>query len=207
VRRLREFQEIALILEGHRAPALVVATAGDRAWLEPMGDPQLVLAALPTSAHLAFTQENQYVLLSGRAERHPSGTIQFRGEVGLHLRNLRSAARLPIALAVHVEGTGEPIRTTDIGRGGLHLGAPPLTGAAGDEVALRIEMPDQVADVDARARIVRKDAQGTALAFVDLDPAQADRLEAIVIAVRRRIAQTRIQAAARPSPGSARSPG
>ena len=194
MRRLREFQEIALILEGHRAPALVVATAGDSAWLEPIGDPQLVLAALPAAADLAFTHANQYVLLSGRAERHPTGTIQFRGEVGLHLRNLRAAARLPIALSVHVGDEGSPpVRSTDIGRGGLHLGAP-LPGAPGDEVQLRIEMPDEVADISARARIVRTDAHGTALAFVDLDPARADRLEAIVIAVRRRLAQARIQA-------------
>jgi hypothetical protein len=209
VRRLKDFQDIALILEGHRAAAVVVATAGDHVWLEPHGDAQLVHANLPAPADLAFPHRSQFVMLSGRAERHASGAIQFRSEGQAHLRNLREAARLPIALPVHLEGpTSMTGRSTDLGRGGLHVDVR-WPGAVDDEVAVRIEMPDDLPDVPTRASIVRTDARGVALAFVDLAPEQADRLENIVIAVRRRIAQRRIKAAAQdrhattaPSPGT-----
>lgn len=199
MRRLRDFQDIALILEGHRAPAVVVATAGDHVWLEPHGDAQLVHAGLPAPAHVAFPHRSQFVMLSGRAERHVSGAIQFRGEGHVHLRNLREAARLPIALPIHVEVPGAATCTgmsTDLGRGGLHLGLR-VPGPVGTEIAVRIEMPDDLPNVPARATIVRVDARGTALAFVDLEREQADRLEGIVIAVRRRIAQRRIEMAAK----------
>ena len=197
MRRLRDFQDITLILEGHRAPAIVVATSGDRLWLEPHGDAQLVRAALPASAHIAFAHQRQYVLLAGRAEAHTSGVIMFQTMDRAHVPNVRAQARLPIRLPVRLECAGTTVTgtTNDLGSGGLHVDAR-LAGRADDVAQVRIELPDDLADVYATVRIVRADARGTALAFVDLDPAEAERIEAIVIAVRRRIAQHRIKVAA-----------
>jgi hypothetical protein len=195
VRRLRDYNDVTLILEGRRAPAVVVATAGDRVWLEPHRDSQRVESTLPASARISFAYERQFVMLSGRALRHPTGCIEFRGEDQGRVENVRKTARLAVELPVTITVTGaQPVqtKTVDLGRGGL-LAAAPYVAPAGAEATLDIEMPDDVPDVSARGRVVRTAPQGTAFEFLELDAAEADRLETIVIAVRRRIAQRKIE--------------
>jgi hypothetical protein len=204
VRRLRDFHSVTLILPGHRARGVVVATARDRVWVEPQGNPQRLHAALPASARISFHHGDQIVVLSGTASLHPAGGIEFRGDDRSHVRNLRESARLAISLPVTVEPvvahagaeTTTPVTTTtiDLGRGGLLVKARSL-GPPGAQARIAIDMPDGLAGVVAVGRVVRTTELGTALAFVSLDPAEADRLEKIVLAVRRRIAQTRIAAA------------
>lgn len=197
MRRLRDYNDVTLILDGRRAPAVVVATAGDRVWLEPHRDPQRVESTLPASARISFAYERQFVMLSGRALRHPTGCIEFRGADQARVENARKSARLTVELPVTITIAGaQPVQTAtvDLGRGGL-LAAAPYVASAGTEATLDIEMPDDVPNVHARGRVVRTAPQGTAFEFSDIDPSEAERLETIVIAVRRRIAQRRIEMA------------
>jgi hypothetical protein len=200
VRRLRDFHEVTLILEGHRATSIVVATAGCHAWLEPHGDAQLVHAALPAPAKISFLRDDRLVLLSGRAAVDRTGCVEFHAEDRAYVPNLRAAARLTISLPVRITpvdaGTRPPVRssTIDLGRGGLRTAAQ-FVAPPGSPVDLVIELPDELANVTARASVVRNGANGTALAFVDLAVEEAERLESIVISVRRRIAQRQIEIA------------
>lgn len=120
MRRLRDYQRVAIILDGHRADAVVVATAGHHVWLEPM-----------------------------------------------------SAA------------TGAVCATTARARACRDVGAVDTV------VAVSISLPDGLNDIAAQARVASVGQCGTALELVDVDAALGDRLEAIVLAVRRRIARDR----------------
>jgi hypothetical protein len=201
VRRLHDYHSVALILDGIRAPAVAVATAGHRVWLELVGSPQLVEAALPAAAQLAFGDRDQMVLLTGAAVEHPTGCVEFISHDRAHIRNNRADPRLriplPAVVTLPADAGGSAVETTtiDISAGGVLVGAP-LAVPPGTPAQVTIKLPDGMADIDAAGHIVRRGATGTALAFVGLDAEQLERLQHIVIAVRRRIARRTIDAPA-----------
>jgi len=96
-------------------------------------------------------------------------------------RERRTTRRFAVSLPVRIVNEQGKVATgtvVEASATGLRaqLDAPLRTGAA---VRVAITMPDQCGALDVIALVVRTDADGTAVWFLDLAPAEADRLLAL----------------------------
>lgn len=197
MRRLRDFQLVALQLGERVLPCRTVAVAAIEAVLEPHSAAAIATIDLPADAALTFDHRGHPVMLAGRAASGPvPGTLRFRITDAVGLRELRLRPRLRAELPVRVTPvvTGDAIAgptwngvTVDLSAGGVVVAGYP--GARGARVAIAVDVPGLAAPVRAGAVVIRRRPEGAAMRFEDLDPTVAAALDEVIFAVRRRLAR------------------
>jgi hypothetical protein len=195
VRRLRDYQPVSINLAHAPVTGVVAAISGDIAYLEvdPVQLPETLL--LPARGEVAFLRDGRPVMLTGMVDRGGrNGVLAFQVRGSGQLRNKRADARLQIELTALVvlprrpgEGTRE-VPTIDVGAGGALL-ADPALGAAGDLLEVSIELPGTRDVVVASGHIARVTGVGSGIAFDDIDRADRELLQQLVISVRFELAR------------------
>jgi PilZ domain-containing protein len=195
VRRLRDYQPVSINLAHAPVTGVVAAISGDIAYLEVDAQQLPEALVLPSTGEVAFLHEGRPVMLTGMVDRGgPQGVLAFQVRGPGQLRNKRANARLTIeltALVVLPSRPGESTRevpTIDVGAGGALLGDPAL-GAVGDPVDVSIELPGTRDVIVASGHIARVTPMGTGIAFDDIDPADQELLQQLVISVRFELAR------------------
>jgi hypothetical protein len=195
VRRLRERQDVTLLVGTAQLRCRVVVVNGKEAVLQPSDPPRVSRHELEGTASLIFGHAGNLVALKGRAlwNAHEGDELDLRFSVhdGVHLPQQREASRLGIPLAVRV-GTA-PARTVDVSADGLSLEGAAF-GGPGTLLELELDIPDNQAPLLCRGRVVRTSPALTALQFVDLPPADRERLARFVLAVQRMLVSGELQA-------------
>lgn len=195
MRRLRDFQPVALNLAGAPVPALVTATSGATAWLDlddallPEGLP------LPARSELSFTHERHFVMLAGVVVRDARNLLTFRADPLGQIHNHRMTPRLAITLPVLVEAVGGRLagqtfesRTVDLGSGGVLVEAQDI-GTRGDHLSLLLQLPGAGGELEVGGRIARVAPSGTAVAFTRVDAGAQVLLDSFVLTVRAELAR------------------
>jgi hypothetical protein len=197
VRRLRDFQIVALNAAGMAAPCRAVAVDGAEAVLEPEVPSRVDVLTLPARSTLGFETDRHPVLLSGMADVGPiPGTLRFWITDAVGVRPLRLRPRLNADFTVRVTTLGEGGRpdglpasftTLDISAGGIGIAGH--AAAPGTLVAIELGVPGLPRAVACRARVVRRLQRGTAVTFLDLDPGVEANLDRLIFTVRQRVAR------------------
>jgi hypothetical protein len=198
VRRLNDFQIVALDLSETDVTCRVVAVDGGQAVLEPRSPADLEGLGLPCAGTLSFNTARHPVLLAGTAATGPiDGTLCFRvtDDVGQPPQRLRPRLKADLAVRVTtLDPAGRRVAfaqdhaTTDISAGGIAVIG--LTAVPDTLLGLELAVPGLAAPVVCRGRVVRRAIDGTtAVAFTDLDDDIAETLDLLIFEVRRRVAR------------------
>ena len=197
MRRLREQQDVTLLVGATQLRCRVVAINRDEAALKPFTAPRVSRQELEGAASLIFGHQGSLVALKGRASwGAEDDDLRFTVRDGVQVPQQRSASRLRIPLDVTVLTTsGERVhgRTLDISAAGLSLAGGGF-GEPDEEVGLEIDVPDHQPVLACHGRIVRGNIEMTAIEFADLDPADRERLARFIFAVQRLLASGELEA-------------
>jgi hypothetical protein len=193
VRRLRDFQIVALQVAETQATCRIVAVGGDEAVLEPEVPGDLANALLPARATLGFDAERHPVMLAGMAGAGPvPGTLAFWVTDAIGQRELRLRPRLTAAFDVSLRPTdrsGPSVtrQSIDLSAGGVLVGD--YGAEPGTTVELQMTVPALPRPVTCSARVVRQLPSGAALEFLDLDRGVERTLDQLIFAVRQQVAR------------------
>ena len=193
MRRLRERQDVTLLVGATQLRCRVVAVNRDEAALKPVVAPRVSRAELEGRASLIFGHSGILVALKGRA-RWGEGSdddLRFTVRDGVQVPQQRTSSRLQIPLDVRVNGIAS--RTLDISADGLSLEGGTY-GNADDAVTIELDVPDHQGPFTCHGRIVRATIELTAVQFTDAAPAQRERLASFIFAVQRMLASGELQA-------------
>jgi len=191
VRRLREQQDVTLLVGATQLRCRVVAVNGDEAALRPFTAPRVSRQELEGAASLIFGHRGSLVALKGRATWGvEEDDLRFTVRDGVQVPQQRSSSRLQIPLDVRVDGVAG--RTIDISADGLSLDGN--FGPADTAFALELDVPDNQGPLSCRGRVVRSTPELTAVQFTDLDAAGRDRLAGFIFAVQRMLASGELKA-------------
>jgi hypothetical protein len=198
VRRLREQQDVTLLVGATQLRCRVVAINRDEAALRPSTAPRVSRQELEGAASLIFGHQGILVALKGRASwGDEADDLRFTVRDGVQVPQQRSASRLRIPLDVTVlTGAGAPVqaRTVDISAAGLSLSGGGF-GEPDEVVELEIEVPDHERPIACHGRIVRGNVEMTALQFTDLSGPDEERLARFIFAVQRLLASGELRTA------------
>jgi PilZ domain len=197
VRRIRDFMPATLSVGVRPMQAIVAATSKDIAWLLPRDPRDATPGLLPRPAQISFTHQGHLVVLHGRAERAPQGTVAFQANREGRIDNLRSSPRLDVQLAVRVSAAGRTIeaKTVNVSAGGVLLEGGSF-GPRDGAVEVAIQMP-QGPEVSARGIVVRVLPEGTGIQFTDIEPAAREHLDSMVLSIRAALARRFAERASR----------
>ncbi|MDX6687798.1 MAG: hypothetical protein QOF86_3926 [Baekduia sp.] len=197
VRRLKDFQIARLDVADAGLTCRAVAVDGPEAVLEPERPETAARLALPGRATLSFETARHPILLSGMADTGPiAGTLRFwvTDAVGVAPLRLRPRLRADFpATVTPLAPDGAPVgppallMTVDVSAGGAGLAGH--VAAPGTLHAIELSVPGLPQPVVCRARVVRRLATGTAVAFTDLDDGVAGTVDRLIFAVRQRVAR------------------
>jgi hypothetical protein len=197
VRRLREQQDVTLLVGATQLRCRVVAINQDEAALKPSTAPRVSRQELEGAASLIFGHKGILVALKGRASWGvEEDDLRFKVRDGVQVPQQRSASRLRIPLDVSIlTVAGERVegRTVDVSAAGLSLAGGGY-GATDDVLGLEIDVPDHEPPVACHGRIVRGTIEMTAIEFTDLDAADRERLARFIFAVQRLLASGELEA-------------
>ena len=197
MRRLREQQDVTLLVGATQLRCRVVAINADEAALKPFTAPRVSRQELEGAASLIFAHKNSLVALKGRASWGDElDDLRFRVRDGVQVPQQRSASRLRIPLDVTVlTPAGERLRarTLDVSAVGLSLAGGGF-GDPDETIGLEIELPDNDPPVACHGRIVRGTIEMTAVAFDEMPEGERERLARFVFAVQRLMASGELQA-------------
>ena len=169
----------------------VVAVNRDEAALRPTVAPRVSRQELEGAASLIFGHKGSLVALKGRARWTADDDVRFAVRDGVQVPQQRTASRLRIPLDVTV---GDKMgHTVDISANGCSLEGGGY-GAAGDVLDLELDIPDHEGILRCRGKVVRTNPTLTAISFVDLPTADADRLSRFIFAVQRMLASGELKA-------------
>jgi hypothetical protein len=198
VRRLREQQDVTLLVGATQLRCRVVAVNRGEAALKPFTAPRVSRQELEGAASLIFGHRGILVALKGRASWGvEEDDLRFTVRDGVQVPQQRSAARLRIPLDVTVlTPGGERLQATtvDVSAAGVSLAGGGF-GEPQSVVGLEIDVPDHRQPIACHARIVRGNIEMTAVEFTDLDPVDRDRLARFIFAVQRLLASGELDAA------------
>ena len=166
--------------------AVVAATSGDVAWLLPRDPRDPTPGLLPRPAQISFGHQGHLVVLHGRAERAPQGTVAFTADREGRVDNLRASPRLDVALPVALGG-GATTTTANLSAGGALLDGTGY-GAVDAPLELTITLP-QATVVTARGVIIHLHPATTGVRFTEIDPAAAAHIDSMVLAIRAQLAR------------------
>jgi hypothetical protein len=198
VRRLREWQEVSLLVGATQLRCRVVAVNAEETALHPIIAPRVSRQELEGRASLIFGHQGMLVALKGHATWGDEGDdLRFRVNDGVQLPQQRAASRLKIRLDATVSREGDaeavPAQTIDLSAVGVSLAGGGL-GVPGDVLDVELELPDHQAPLRCRGKVVRATIELTALTFVGLDRASQERVAAFVFAVQRMMASGELAA-------------
>jgi len=197
MRRLREQQDVTLLVGATQLRCRVVAINQDEAALKPSTAPRVSRQELEGAASLIFGHRGILVALKGRASWGvEEDDLRFKVRDGVQVPQQRSASRLRIPLDVSIlTAEGERIqgRTVDVSAAGLSLAGGGF-GATDDVVGLEIDVPDHEPPVACHGRVVRGNIEMTAIEFTDLETADRERLARFIFAVQRLLASGELEA-------------
>jgi hypothetical protein len=193
VRRLREQQDVTLLVGATQLRCRVVAVSRDETALKPTTAPRVSRQELEGAASLIFGHKGILVALKGRARwgEDADDDLRFTVRDGVQVPQQRSSSRLHIPLDVRVDGMAT--RTVDVSADGLSLEG----GGFGDTDAvleLDLDVPDHHGPLQVHGRIVRTSPELTAVQFTDIAPAQRERLAGFIFAVQRMLASGELKA-------------
>lgn len=193
MRRLRERQDVTLLVGATQLRCRVVAVNRDEAALQPVVAPRVSRQEVEGPASLIFGHQGILVALKGRARwnEEAGDDLRFTVRDGVQVPQQRSSSRLRIPLDVRVDGASA--RTVDVSADGLSLEGGTF-GGAGAELDLEVEVPDHEAPLRCRGRVVRATIALTAVQFTDLPSADRDRLSRFIFAVQRMLASGELKA-------------
>ena len=193
MRRLRERQDVTLLVGATQLRCRVVAVNRAEAALQPIVAPRVSRQEVEGPASLIFGHKGILVALKGRVHWSDDShdDLRFAVRDGVQVPQQRSSSRLQIPLGVRVDGS--PARTVDISADGLSLDGGTF-GAADASVDLELDLPDHEPPLRCTGRVVRSTIALTAVRFTDLDPADRDRLSRFIFAVQRMLASGELQA-------------
>ena len=197
MRRLREQQDVTLLVGATQLRCRVVAVNRDEAALKPFTAPRVSRQELEGAASLIFAHKNIIVALKGRARWGVEvDDLRFMVRDGVQVPQQRSASRLRIPLDVTVlTKAGERVqaRTLDVSAVGLSLSGGGF-GEPDDAVGLEIDVPDNEAPIACHGRIVRGTIEMTAVAFDEMADGDRERLARFIFAVQRLLASGELEA-------------
>jgi hypothetical protein len=197
VRRLREQQDVTLLVGATQLRCRVVAINQDEAALKPSTAPRVSRQELEGAASLIFGHKGILVALKGRASWGvEEDDLRFKVRDGVQVPQQRSASRLRIPLDVSIltpEGERVEARTVDVSAAGLSLAGGGY-GATDDVLGLEIDVPDHEPPVACHGRIVRGTIEMTAIEFTDLAAVDRERLARFIFAVQRLLASGELEA-------------
>jgi hypothetical protein len=190
VRRIRDFMPATLSVGVRSMQAIVAATSKDIAWLLPRDEKDPTPALLPRAAQISFMHQGHLVVLHGNAQRALQGTVAFTADREGRIDNLRASPRLDVQLPVTVSVGGQTheTHTLNVSAGGALL-AGTMFGPRDGAVEVTIQMPQDGPEVRARGLIVRALPDGTGIQFTDIDPADRDQLDSMVLSIRAALAR------------------
>jgi hypothetical protein len=192
VRRLRERQDVTLLVGATQLRCRVVAINRDEAALQPVVAPRVSRQELEGPASMIFGHQGILVALKGRARwsADDDHDLRFTVRDGVQVPQQRSSSRLHIPLDIRVNG--EAARTIDISADGLSLAGS--FGKAGAPLELELDLPDHEPPLRCQGRVVRAKVELTAVRLVDLPKADRDRLGRFIFAVQRMLASGELKA-------------
>ena len=197
MRRLREQQDVTLLVGAPQLRCRVVAINRDEAALRPFTAPRVSRQELEGAASLIFGHQGSLVALKGRAAwGDEEDDLRFTVRDGVQVPQQRSASRLRIPLDVTVlTAGGERVhgRTLDISAAGLSLSGGGF-GEPEDVVGLEVDVPDHQPALACEGRIVRGTIEMTAIEFTDLEGTERQRLARFIFAVQRLLASGELEA-------------
>ncbi len=197
MRRLREQQDVTLLVGATQLRCRVVAVNRDEAALKPFTAPRVSRQELEGAASLIFAHKGILVALKGRASwGEEIDDLRFTVRDGVQVPQQRSASRLRIPLDVTVLTThGERVqaRTLDVSAVGVSLAGGGF-GEPDDVVGLELDVPDHQPTFACHGRVVRGTIEMTAIEFSDLPVADRERLARFVFAVQRLLASGELEA-------------
>ena len=198
VRRLRERQDVTLLVGATQLRCRVVAVNRDEAALKPVVAPRVSRQELEGRASLILGHKGILVALKGRARwvSDADDDLRFTVRDGVQGPQQRSASRLRIPLDVTVltpEGDRAQARTIDVSSAGLSLAGSGF-GERDAVVGLEIDVPDHNQPIACHGQIVRATIEMTAVHFTDLGGADRERLARFIFAVQRLLASGELQA-------------
>ena len=177
---------------------IVAATSKDVAWLLPRDPRDPTSGLLPRTAQLSFQHQGHLVVLHGRAERAQQGCIAFHASHEGRIDNLRTSPRLDVQLPVQVSAAGTTVesQTLNVSAGGVLL-AGTTFGPLEAAVEVAIQMPHDGPEVRAQGVIVRTLPDGTGIRFTEIEPADRDHLDSMVLSIRAALARRFAEKASR----------
>ncbi|HEX2085523.1 MAG TPA: PilZ domain-containing protein [Solirubrobacteraceae bacterium] len=197
MRRLRERQDVTLLVGATQLRCRVVAVNRDEAALKPFTAPRVSRQELEGAASLIFGHRGILIALKGRASWGvEEDDLRFTVRDGVQVPQQRSASRLRIPLDVSVltvDGERVQGRTLDVSAAGVSLEGGGF-GAPDDVLGLELDLPDHQPPLACRGRIVRGTIEKTAVEFADLEPADRERLARFIFAVQRLLASGELEA-------------
>ncbi|HEV2755727.1 MAG TPA: PilZ domain-containing protein [Actinomycetota bacterium] len=197
MRRLREQQDVTLLVGATQLRCRVVAVNSDEAALKPFTAPRVSRQELEGAASLIFGHRGSLVALKGRASWGiEEDDLRFAVRDGVQVPQQRSASRLRIPLDVTVlTPAGERVhgRTLDVSAVGLSLAGGGF-GEPDEVVGLEVDVPDHQPAIACHGRIVRGTIEITAVEFTDLPVADRERLARFIFAVQRLLASGELEA-------------
>ena len=197
VRRLRERQDVTLLVGATQLRCRVVAINSDEAALRPSTAPRVSRQELEGAASLIFGHRGNLIALKGRASwGEEEDDLRFVVRDGVQVPQQRTASRLRIPLDVTVltpDGDRVQGQTLDVSAAGCSLAGSGY-GAPGDELDVEIDLPDHQPALSCRCRIVRGTIDITAVEFVDVPAAERERLARFIFAVQRLLARGELEA-------------
>jgi hypothetical protein len=191
VRRLRERQDVTLLVGTTQLRCRVVAVDRDEAALKPVVAPRVSRQELEGAASMIFAHKGILVALKGRARWTGDDDVRFAVRDGVQVPQQRSASRLRIPLDVTVGD--QTTRTVDVSANGVSLAGGGF-GAAGEVLDLELDVPDHEGVLRCRGRVVRTNPTLTAISFEGLPAADRDRLSRFIFAVQRMLASGELKA-------------
>ena len=196
MRRLREQQDVTLLVGATQLRCRVVAINSDEAALKPFTAPRVSRQELEGAASLIFAHRGILVALKGRASWGiEEDDLRFTVRDGVQVPQQRSASRLRIPLDVTVvtDDARVQARTVDVSAAGLSLAGGGY-GEPDSTIGLEFEVPDHRPPIACHGRIVRGTIEMTAIEFTDLDAGDRDRLARFIFAVQRLLASGELEA-------------
>ena len=191
MRRLRERQDVTLLVGTAQVRCRVVAINRDVAALQPVSTPRVSHSEFEGRATIVFGHQGILVALKGSARWSDEGDLRFSVRDGVHVPQQRTASRLRIPLEVRVDDG--PGRMIDVSTDGLSLEGSGF-GEAGATIELELDLPDHEPPLRCTGRIVRSTIERTAVRFVELPPADRERLDRFIFAVQRMLANGELEA-------------
>jgi PilZ domain len=191
VRRLRERQDVTLLVGSTYVECRVINVTMAEAALQPLVKPDFKRDELSKPASIMFVHDGLLVVLKGHARWSTveQQDLRFMVADGVQVPQQRRSARLRIPLDVSVDGSAS--RTYDISRDGMSL-AGDRFGAAGAALDLWIEIPGEEIPIRTTGSVVRTGDGMTAVRFIGLNDRDRGRLERFIFAVQRMLASGEI---------------